>query len=108
MKDKQAIRYVGFECTENGGRSLDYSVVLASGAPMQIFVDISGPHFSGADRMLFQEAAGIGYLKIKELCQVGTMHNTLHVRLTATDITRYRQVMPVSGRRKKNLRERLL
>jgi hypothetical protein len=85
---------------------LDLSVLPASGAPTQVFIDIPEPHFSGADRILFQEAAGICYLKIKELCQVGTIRNTPRVRLTATDIERYRQVVQVSGRRKKSLRKR--
>jgi hypothetical protein len=102
LSDKQSIRYVGFDSTDDGGRALDFSVVPASGEAIQIVVDIPGPHFSGTDRILFQEAAGIGYLKIKELCEVGPVRNTLHVSLNATDIGRFRQALPMSGRRKKS------
>lgn len=91
MKDKQNIRYVGFECIDEGGRRLGFSVATPGETPMLISIDVSGLHFSGSGRILVQEAAGICYLKIKELCGDGTAHNALRVCLSETDIGRYRQ-----------------
>jgi hypothetical protein len=100
LNDKQVIRYVGFNSTDDGGRALDFSVGPTGDTEMQIVVSIPGTHFSGVDRILFQEAAGIGFLKIKELCEVGTVGDTPLVSLNATDIGRFRQVQSSSGRRK--------
>jgi hypothetical protein len=101
LNEKQVIRYIGFASTDNGGRALDFFVGSTGSHERQIFVDIPGPHFVGADKILYQEAAGIAYLKIKELCGLGTIGNALHVSLTASDIGRFRQALPASGRRKR-------
>ena len=106
MNEKQSIRYVGFACADDGGRALDFLVGPAGSNAMRIFVDIPGPHFVGADRILYQEAAGIAYLKIKELCGLETIRNALHVSLTASDIGRFRSALPASGRRKRSTRAR--
>jgi len=101
VRDKQSIRYLGFECTEDGGRRLDFAVIPSDGSAIEVHIDVEGPHFTGADRIMIQEAAGIGYLKMQELCEQGGVRNALLVRMTAIDIGRYRQVVPASRRQRK-------
>jgi hypothetical protein len=66
-------------------------------------VDVAGPSFSGPDRILVQEAAGICFLKIKEMVGIGSDATGSRVRLSSTDIAQYRQAIPIQGRLKKKL-----
>lgn len=101
MKDKQNIRYVGFECTDDGGRRFGFSVTVPDQVTALISVDIAGLHFAGSNRILVQEAPGICYLKVKELCEIGTISDVPNrVCLSGTDIGQYRQILPTPGRRK--------
>jgi hypothetical protein len=66
-------------------------------------VDVSGPSFSGPDRILVQEAAGICFLKVKEMFEVGSDMTANQISLSSTDIAQYRQAIPIQGRLKKKL-----
>lgn len=100
MKDKN-IRYVGFECRHDGGRRFDFSVTSPDQTTTLISMDILGSHFAGSDRILVQEAPGICYLKLKELCGTGTIQEVPNrVCLSVTDIGQYRQNLAPAGRRK--------
>jgi hypothetical protein len=66
-------------------------------------VDVAGPSFSGPDRILVQEAAGICFLKVKEMLGVGGDGTASRISLSSTDIAQYRQAVPIQGRLKKKL-----
>ena len=93
------IRYVGFECTVGGGRRFDFAVTTPDQVTTPISIDILGAHFAGSGRILVQEAPGICYLKLRELCQIGTVPS--RVSLSGTDIGQYRQSLATPGRRRK-------
>jgi len=100
VKDN-SIRYVGFECSNDGGRRFDFSITAPDRAVTLISIDILGSHFAGLDRILVQEAPGICYLKLKNLCETGPISDVPNrVCLTVTDIGQYRQLLPAAGRRK--------
>lgn len=103
MNVKQNIRYTGFECTTNGGRRFDFSVAVADRATAVYSVEVSGPSFAGPDKILVQEAAGICFLKVKEMCAVESETAASRVSLSSTDIAQYRQAIPIQGRLKKKL-----
>jgi hypothetical protein len=103
LNGKQNIRYTGFECTDDGGRRFDFSVALADRMTATYSVDVAGPSFSGPDRILVQEAAGICFLKIKEMVGIGSDAAGSRFRLSSTDIAQYRQAIPIQGRLKKKL-----
>jgi len=94
LKDKQNIRYVGFECTEDGGRRFDFSVNSANDVPATVSIDVAAVYFAGSSRILVQEAPGICFLKIKELCEGGLQPGqSIRVSLSGADIGQYRQVV---------------
>lgn len=103
MNGKQSIRYTGFECTNNGGRRFDFSIAMADRITTVYSVDVAGPSFSGPDRILVQEAAGICFLKVKEMLGVGSDVTASRISLSSTDIAQYRQAVPIQGRLKKKL-----
>jgi hypothetical protein len=103
VNGKQSIRYTGFECTNDGGRRFDFSVAMADRIPAVCSVDVAGPSFSGPDRILVQEAAGICFLKLKEVFDIGSDVTVSRIRLSSTDIAQYRQAIPIQGRLKKKL-----
>lgn len=100
---KQNIRYAGFECTNNGGRRFDFNVAMPNRETTVYSVDVSGPSFAGPDRILVQEAAGICFLKVKEMCAVDSDTAASRVSLSPGDIAQYRQALPIQGRLKKKL-----
>jgi hypothetical protein len=104
LNGKQNIRYTGFECTNNGGRRFDFSVAMTDRVTTVFSVDVAGPSFSGPDRILVQEAAGICFLKVKEMC-TGEAESVAasRISLSSTDIAHYRQAIPIQGRLKKKL-----
>lgn len=104
MNGKQNIRYTGFKCTNNGGRRFDFSVAAADRTTALYSVDVEGLSFSGPDRILVQEAAGICFLKVKEMCAVGSETTAAsHIFLSSADIVQFRQAIPIQGRLKKKL-----
>jgi hypothetical protein len=107
LNGKQSIRYTGFECTNNGGRRFDFSIAMADRITTVYSVDVAGPSFSGPDRILVQEAAGICFLKVKEMIGEmiggGSDVTANRISLSSTDIAQYRQAVPIQGRLKKKL-----
>jgi len=103
LNGKQNIRYTGFECTNNGGRRFDFSIAMADRITTVYSVDVAGPNFAGPDRILVQEAAGICFLKVKEMFGEGSDTTVNRISLSSTDIALYRQAIPIQGRLKKKL-----
>jgi hypothetical protein len=103
LNGKQSIRYTGFECTHEGGRRFDFSIAIADRITTVCSVDVEGPSFSGPDRILVQEAAGICFLKVKEIFDVEGDVTANRISLSSTDIAQYRQAAPIQGRLKKKL-----
>jgi hypothetical protein len=100
LKDKQNIRYVGFESTDDGGRRFDFSVSPPNEVPALISIDVSAAYFTGSSRILVQEAPSICFLKVKELCEVGLQRGEpIRVSLSGTDIGQYREVLARPARR---------
>jgi len=66
-------------------------------------VDVSGPSFLGPDRILVQEAAGICFLKVKEILGIGSEVSVSRISLSSSDIAQFRQAIPIQGRLKKKL-----
>jgi hypothetical protein len=99
LNGKQNIRYTGFECTKDGGRRYDFNVACPEQPTVRYSVEVAGLNFSGPDRILVQEGAGICFLKVKEMCEGITALDT-HISLSSTDIVQFRQALPIQGRKK--------
>src|SRR5262245_13845571 len=93
MNGKTQIRYIGFGPTADSGRVLNFTIITPGRLRTQVSVEIAGCHFSGPARILVQEAAGICYLKLKELVDAEAISEAAnHVSLDSADIVRYRQM----------------
>jgi len=88
--DKQAIRYIGFECRSGGERCLNFSVDEAGVDRLLVAFEIAGMFFKER-RILVQEAAGICYSKLKDLLS-GELNTSARFVLTEDDIVQYRQL----------------
>ena len=97
MKDKQAIRYVGFASGPEGSRSLEFSFETQENGRASTTFDIPATFFSGENRILVQEAAGICYAKLKDVLDSESQVPTRFL-VTGNDIVQYRQ-LPVSRQR---------
>ncbi|PYS46969.1 MAG: hypothetical protein DMG13_28960 [Acidobacteria bacterium] len=91
-ENKQNIRYLGFESTEDGGRRFDFSITGAGQEATQVSLLIPALMFTGANRISFQESAKICYAKLRLLLENGTIHWPQRIRLTVEDIAQFRHV----------------
>ena len=89
--NKQDLRYLGFECNNNGGREFDFSITTLDHGTKVVSVEVPAFFFVGADRISFQEGPGICYEKLKQLLTDGpTGENRDRVRISLDDVTRHR------------------
>ena len=89
--NKQDLRYLGFECNNNGGREFDFSITTLDHGTKVVSVEVPAFFFVGADRISFQEGPGICYEKLKELLtHEQTGGNRDRVRISLDDVTRLR------------------
>ena len=91
VNEKQSVRYLGFECSRDGARRLDFSVDAPSQERRLVSFDIEAAFFAGENRILLQEAAGICYAKLKDILKSDSDLPT-PVLLTRNDIFQYRQL----------------
>jgi hypothetical protein len=88
------IRYVGFRPSEDGGRRFEFAVKSPSREISIVVMDIPGSMFTGANRILLQEGAGICMAKLRSLhALAGSEPLPIQVRLTEDDIREYREVI---------------
>jgi hypothetical protein len=92
MKDKQTIRYLGFEPTGDGGRQFDFSITETGQDATPVSLVIPGSMFAGTNRISFQESAKICYEKIRVLLEANQIQSSLRIRLTGDDIAQFRHV----------------
>ena len=101
MRDKMNIRYLGFRPETGGGRFFDFSVSAAACPDVLTSFEIPAHLFSGTDGIRLQEGVGICYAKLKHLLEVCALTDVPNaVRLTASDLAQYREVMPGPHKRR--------
>ena len=88
---KTQVRYIGFDCPHNGERRLSFTIDGIGRDKHLITFNIARVLFSGKDRILLQEAAGICYSKLNDLLTNGSDISPEFV-LTPEDILQYKQV----------------
>ncbi len=92
MKDqKQNIRYLGFEATEDG-RRFDFAITEAGEQAHHVSLVIPLLMFSGANRITFQESAKICYEKLRVLLTNQKIEEPFRIRLTGDDIAQFRHI----------------
>src|SRR5688572_23033038 len=92
MKEKQTIRYLGFETTGDGGRQFDFSITETGQDATMVSLVIPAAMFAGTNRVSFQESAKICYEKIRVLLEADQIQAPLRIRLTGDDIAQFRHV----------------
>jgi hypothetical protein len=98
MKDgKQNIRYIGFECRPEGTRSLEFSVEMENRERVKMTFEFAPIFFTGDEKILVQEAAGICYAKLKDMLQKESQMAPRFL-ITGHDIRQYRQATIERGR----------
>ena len=90
-ENKQNIRYIGFESTEDG-RRFDFSVTGSGQESTRASLVIPAPMFSGANRITFQESAKICYEKLRVILQNQGIQAPARIRLTGDDIAQFRHI----------------
>ena len=93
MKDsKKNIRYLGFQGTEDGGRSFDFSITATGEEATPVSLVIPPIMFTGTNRISFQKSAKICYEKLRVLVEDQKIQPPLRIRLTGDDIAQFRHV----------------
>jgi hypothetical protein len=90
---KQNIRYVGFASGVKGSRVLEFSIEGSGYEASMVKFDVPAVFFSGEDRILLQEAAGICYAKLRALLMEDSAVPS-HFLLSSMDIYNYRVLPP--------------
>ena len=91
-ENKQNIRYIGFESTDDGGRRFDFAITAAGQQATRVSLVIPALMFSGANRITFQESAKICYEKLRVLLEAERIQMPLRIRLTGDDIAQFRHI----------------
>lgn len=89
--NKQNIRYLGFESTDDG-RRFDFSITGAGQESTRVSLLIPQLMFSGTNRITFQESAKICYEKLRVLLESGAAEMPVRIRITGDDIAQFRHV----------------
>lgn len=94
MKDsnKQNIRYIGFESTEDGGRRFDFAITTTGQDATRVSLLIPALMFTGANRISYQESAKICYEKLRVLLETQKLQASTRIRLTGDDIAQFRHI----------------
>jgi hypothetical protein len=90
-ENRQNIRYLGFESTEDG-RRFDFSITGTGQESTRVSLVIPALMFSGANRITFQESAKICYEKLRVLLESGKIQESVRIHLTRDDIARFRHI----------------
>lgn len=91
-ENKQNIRYIGFESTEDGGRRFDFAITGTGQDSTPVSLVIPALMFSGTNRISFQESAKICYEKLRVLLETEKISTPLGIRLTGDDIAQFRHI----------------
>jgi hypothetical protein len=91
-ENKQNIRYVGFQSTEDGGRRFEFSITASGEEATPVTLDIPSVMFTGVNRISFQESAKICYEKLRVLLENQKIQTPLRIRLTGDDIAQFRHI----------------
>jgi hypothetical protein len=92
MKDnKQNIRYLGFESTEDG-RRFKFSITGVGRESKQVSLIIPALMFTGANKITFQESAKICYEKLRVLLECEKLEEQARIHLTGDDIAQFRHI----------------
>ncbi len=91
-ENKQNIRYIGFESTEDGSRRFDFAITGTGLESTRVSLFIPALMFSGANRITFQESAKICYEKLRVLLENERILANHRIRLTGDDIAQFRHV----------------
>ena len=92
MKDKTAIRYLGYRTLADGGRGFDFACTHGAAEPTTITIEASASLFEGPDRIALQEAAGICYETMKCRLQSDPTSVSRIVYLTPDDVAQHRRI----------------
>ena len=90
-ENKQNIRYLGFESTDDG-RRFDFSITSAGQESTRASLIIPALMFTGADRITYQESAKICYEKLRVLMETSGVQAPMRIRLTGDDIAQFRHI----------------
>jgi hypothetical protein len=90
-ENKQNIRYLGFESTDDG-RKFDFSVTGVGLESKRVSMIIPSPMFTGANKITFQESAKICYEKLRVMLERSRIEELNRVCLTGDDIARFRHI----------------
>src|SRR5262245_44896338 len=89
--DKQNIRYLGFESTDDG-RRFDFSITGVGKEARRVSLLIPALMFTGADKITFQESAKICYEKLRVLVERDIVQEMTRIQLTGDDIAQFRHI----------------
>jgi hypothetical protein len=93
MKDeKQNIRYLGFQSTDDG-RRFDFSITGVGREAKRVSLTIPALMFTGVNKITFQESAKICYEKLRVLIERNRLvEESTRIQLTGDDIARFRHI----------------
>jgi hypothetical protein len=92
MKDKGALRYVGYRTLTDGGRGFDFSFAATGGQTTMFTIDAHIDLFRGPDRIAIQEGAGICYETLRVLVETDSDSPPPRFRLTSADVAQHRRL----------------
>lgn len=90
-ENKQNIRYLGFETTEDG-RRFDFSITATGQEATPVSLTIPALMFTGTNRISYQESAKLCYEKLRVLLETEKIQSPLRIRLTGDDIAQFRHI----------------
>jgi hypothetical protein len=89
--DKQNIRYLGFQSTDDG-RRFDFSITGVGKEVRRVSLTIPSLMFTGANKITFQESAKICYEKLRVLIERNRIEESARIQLTGDDIAQFRHI----------------
>jgi hypothetical protein len=91
MVNSDRIRYTGFQPANDGGRRFEFVVKTPDRETSTVAMEIPGALFSGPDRVLVQEGAGICFAMLRRLLEtMSPQPLPSEIRLTEADVREYR------------------
>jgi len=91
VRGKINVRYIDFTLARNGNRILNFSISTEQQIDAPASVEIPREFLVGADKIAFQDCAGISYAKLQHMVEIGDSEVPRRLRLTESDIFEYRK-----------------
>ena len=98
MRGKINVRYIDFTIARNGNRVFNFSISTEDRIDAPASVELPNEFLVGANRIAFQDCAGISYAKLQHMVEIGEPDVPRRVRLTASDISEFRKQSPSISR----------